>query len=935
MRRSIDLLRVLAASIALLVVLVGLPALLSVAIGWPLPRALPRLAEISETLAGDRPLETATVWKVLAVVLWLAWLQIAAATASEVVAAARGGLPRALPGLHLAHGLVAPLVATIVVAWPAGTATKVAPTAPTPVVYQHAETHAPALVTPTAAPAAPATATVEHTVQRRDTLWDLAERYLGDGFRATELFDLNKGRTQPDGRTLTDPGLLQPGWVLRVPAPVDVAANDVSADEVVVDVGDSLWEVAAEHLGDGHRYGEVYDLNAGRPQPDGGTLSDPSLIQPGWRLDLPVSTPNAPLPVAAPSPTEHPPTSTTTAPTVVDATPATPVAPAAPVHESKAAAGRQDEGERRPFGALGIAGGFLAAGIGTAVAMGRRRQRARRRPGTEVPPLPEASASVMHAVAELDVDLTTRIELSLRHLGTLLRDRSSIPMPVIVSTHDGYLDLLLDRRDPDAPAPWQAVADGCIWRSALSELVLSGTEGPAWMPTLASVGCLEDDGVLLNLEAVGAVAVHGEANAATDIARSMAVEIAVTPLADLATVHVAADAVGQISLPSVQRHDSLGAALEAALEHAAPIARGLAGTGCTTAAELRCKAPEEAWSPAVVVAAVDACTPDDLARLVAVAGEHAGVTAVLVGRAEGAFGIQAEGGVVHLEALGLRCAAQQLDEATVDHVVDLLDAVEEDCIEPVSDESLTLFDPTPLCADGRGTDARLHLRLLGPIEVDGADVKPQQLAILAFLSLHREVTGDALRDAVWGGSRPRRDRFLNTITELRRAVGADVLPTQTDGRYRLCDVWSDLAEVERLLADREGDRASNLRAALELVQGPPLSFDSRHRRHFTWVDNGNHASRWERLVGDAAHEFAGMALSEDDADLARWAAERGLLASPGNETLTRDLLAAFVEGGDRVTAERLSLEYSRAMEDLGYADVPDLLAELMEERRAS
>jgi hypothetical protein len=119
------------------------------------------------------------------------------------------------------------------------------------------------------------------------------------------------------------------------------------------------------------------------------------------------------------------------------------------------------------------------------------------------------------------------------------------------------------------------------------------------------------------------------------------------------------------------------------------------------------------------------------------------------------------------------------------------------------------------------------------------------------------------------------------------------------------------------------------------VSGPPLSYDSRHRRHFRWVDLGNHTSRWERVVGDAAHDLASIGLHEDDADLARWAAERGLLACPGNETLTADLVRAYLAGGDHNTAERVVDEYARALEDAGDAEPPDALYDLLESRRAS
>ena len=50
-----------------------------------------------------------------------------------------------------------------------------------------------------------------------DTLWDIAERYLGDGFRYKEIYAMNRDAVQPDGRTLTNPDLIHPGWVMKMP----------------------------------------------------------------------------------------------------------------------------------------------------------------------------------------------------------------------------------------------------------------------------------------------------------------------------------------------------------------------------------------------------------------------------------------------------------------------------------------------------------------------------------------------------------------------------------------------------------------------------------------------------------------------------------------------------------------------------------------------
>lgn len=52
----------------------------------------------------------------------------------------------------------------------------------------------------------------------REFLFQIAARTLGDGHRYLEIFDLNEGRLQPDGRRLEDPLVLMPGWILILPA---------------------------------------------------------------------------------------------------------------------------------------------------------------------------------------------------------------------------------------------------------------------------------------------------------------------------------------------------------------------------------------------------------------------------------------------------------------------------------------------------------------------------------------------------------------------------------------------------------------------------------------------------------------------------------------------------------------------------------------------
>jgi hypothetical protein len=56
-----------------------------------------------------------------------------------------------------------------------------------------------------------------YRVRRGDSLWRIAERELGSGFRWDEIYRLNEGKRFPDGESLTDPHLILPGWVLDLP----------------------------------------------------------------------------------------------------------------------------------------------------------------------------------------------------------------------------------------------------------------------------------------------------------------------------------------------------------------------------------------------------------------------------------------------------------------------------------------------------------------------------------------------------------------------------------------------------------------------------------------------------------------------------------------------------------------------------------------------
>ncbi|MGW0502455.1 hypothetical protein [Micromonospora sp. NPDC003241] len=71
------------------------------------------------------------------------------------------------------------------------------------------------------------------------------------------------------------------------PPPAPVGSKYYVVGEPVAGQRESLYEIAARTLGTGRRHLEIFELTRGRPQPDGGQLSDPMVLKTGWILTLP------------------------------------------------------------------------------------------------------------------------------------------------------------------------------------------------------------------------------------------------------------------------------------------------------------------------------------------------------------------------------------------------------------------------------------------------------------------------------------------------------------------------------------------------------------------------------------------------------------------------------------------------------------------------
>ena len=75
------------------------------------------------------------------------------------------------------------------------------------------------------------------------------------------------------------------------PPPAAVA----SPPTITVHPGDNLFNLAKQYLGDGNRYGEIWDLNKGKVMPNGEPFTSPNILQPGTVLTLPAGAAVSPV----------------------------------------------------------------------------------------------------------------------------------------------------------------------------------------------------------------------------------------------------------------------------------------------------------------------------------------------------------------------------------------------------------------------------------------------------------------------------------------------------------------------------------------------------------------------------------------------------------------------------------------------------------------
>lgn len=205
--------------------------------------------------------------------------------------------------------------------------------------------------------------------------------------------------------------LLMLGATLSTPAYAAPAPTAAASKFYVVGVPvdgqrEFLFAIAAQTLGDGKRYREIFDLNQGRPQPDGRVMNDPTVVEPGWILLLPDDA-RGPGVRTGPLPSVAPPSDPPSA--------GTPAATAEAQPEA-------DEGGVSPSLLATLAGLLLAA---LAVPLLLRRSRRALAPAG---PSPDGDAATRARATRTDADAATRAH------GTRTDADASVAPPVATVT---------------------------------------------------------------------------------------------------------------------------------------------------------------------------------------------------------------------------------------------------------------------------------------------------------------------------------------------------------------------------------------------------------------------------------------------------------------------------------------------------------------------
>jgi hypothetical protein len=881
-RRSAgDVLIGLLAVVALAALTAGVPFALVTIFGLPIPHSMPSMSVLTHQL------DVFAVIKVLMVLVWLAWIQLVFCVMVEIRAAVRNaGMPARVP---LAGGTQMMVHRLVTAALLLVTATTVL----SPAFAHHtaAPPPRPAAVSVSAVPA-----------------------YIAPGQHAA-----------PTAHDESHRAPIEKIYVVKPP---------------IGRYHESLWEIAQNHLGDGRRYREIFQMNKDRVQPDGSMLTISSLIRPGWVLHMPADAHGPGIEVIAEG-HHH-----------------------AGDHGSDVRTLSRDHGHQAQggghgeAGSGGLAGGgregagrhggtaaapaapapqhgltfpdelaaasLLAAGVLAALGRRRREQLWRRAFGARIA-APAAAAASAEVAMRLGAQepLTWLLDTGLRYLSQSLGQDGRTP-PTVVAAHlsADNLDLWVTPADIGAPSPWTAVGDGQVWRlpaAALHRLDPEQVAGAlAPFPGLVSLGTDSGGRVLVDLEAAhGLICLSGPEDTVTSALSAMVVELATNRWSDRMSITLVGfgEDLTLLAPDRITAVRTLAEALPALEARAAEVADAMAMAGIGSVLTGRARgADPQTWAPHYLIMATPP-SPQEQQRLLALAAiRHAAAAGyVVAGDVPGAAWTWEINGQGQLTAnqLGFDVQAQMLPPSQHAALVELFAGAAQPPGAPLDPAPASSVPAAQLVP---GAAMPVEITVLGPVSVQAPGViEPDRVGLVTelviYLAVHPEgVHPNVLAGAVWprGVTSEIRDAALTRATEwlgVDLATGRPHLDTDPAGRLTLgpgvrvdWQVFRALTGLAQQARD-PGEEETGLARALGLIDGQLLT--GRDPGRYAWLAADDLEYEVTARVADAAHRLASLRLGRGDADGAMNAARAGLRLAFADELLWRDLLLAAHATGDQ------------------------------------
>ncbi|WBQ01819.1 hypothetical protein [Kribbella sp. CA-293567] len=719
-----------------------------------------------------------------------------------------------------------------------------------------------------------------------DCLWDIAERYLGEGRRYKEIYELNKNKLQPDGRRLTNPDLIMPGWQVRLPADAKGAGVHtvlVNVDHKAATKTSPTARPSAKPTAKANASSETRTAEQGT-NATGSRWFEQQQAEAGSSIGI-GSAANDPTAKTGQQGSE------TGAGEKASAEQDEPVQAGTPV---------EDAGfDTTQAGIYGFGATLLAAGLALAL---------RRRRGWAQGPGPKAAG---HRQTEIglrlasDVPTARFVDNALRSLGaTLTSDNRVMPTVVAALVTDRALTLVLEPGESPAapPGPWQAIADGTRWVLRRAYAPEGDVDAPAPYPTLVTLGRNADGAtVLVDLDtADGIVSFGGVTNASRDVVGSLAAELATNLWSEGAHVSMIGfgDDLSTLAPSRLSYWVRLDDALREVTRRTDAQVQACERRDATSVADARLAHPDPMlWGPEIIFMSAPP-SPEEEQQLARLANDPKRcVAVVVVGDVMSSpwrFVVDEKNQAV-CRLLGLEVDAHSINPSQFADLVALFGVAESEALDKRrGDQDLPAYEFSQ--AD-LTRPAPVEVDLLGPVEVDASgELDPGRVAlsteIVAFLaSQDYGVHPNVLAGAIW--PRGISDELRNAALEhTRKWVGVDAMYADESGRWLLnrsivrvdWDVFRTLAKQASLMDDPRAP----LSTALSLVHGQ--SWSNLPAGRYSWLAASGIERKMAEAVVDAALKLAEAGLSHNDGNLARTALQTGLSFSPASEDLWRATL---------------------------------------------